>query len=55
MLRVVTRPQADTSPIAKSAHPYRQNIPRLGGNVGLTPKRREVRMIFRGLRGVESC
>ena len=54
MPRVVARPQADTSPIAKSAPLCRQNTPRLWRNVGLTPERREVRMIFREPREVGS-
>ena len=52
MRRVVARKKVDTNPIAKSARPCRQNTPRLGGNVYHIPKRREVKMIFRGPREV---
>ena len=50
--RVVTRPQENISPVAKSAPPCRQNTLRLGGNVSHTPEIRKVRMIFRGHREV---
>ena len=52
MPRVVTRPQANVSPIAKSTCPCRQNTQRLEGNVGHELETREVRMIFRGLREI---
>ena len=48
MPRVVIRPQANRSPVAKSARLCRQNTSRLRGNASHTPKRREVRMIFGG-------
>ena len=51
-LRVVARPQANISPVAKSTCPCRQNTPRLGGNASHTSERREVRMIFEGPREV---
>ena len=54
MPRVVARPQADTSPIAKSAPLCMQNTLRLWRNVGLTLERREVRMIFREPQEVRS-
>ena len=48
ILRVVIKPQADTSLIAKSAHLCRKNTPRLGGNTAShTLERRKARMIFR--------
>ena len=52
--RVVARPQADTSPISKSACLCRQNTLRLGGNTNYKPERREVRMIFGGPRDVRN-
>ena len=52
MLRVVVRPQANTNPITKNSHPCQQNTPRLGGNTGHTPERREVKMMFEGPREV---
>ena len=48
MPKVVAKPQANISLVAKSAHPCRQNTPRLGENTSHTPKRREVKMIFGG-------
>ena len=47
MPRVVARPEADISPIAKIARPCRKNTLRLGGNASHITKRREVGMIFK--------
>ena len=46
--RVFSRPQANISPIAKSARLCRQNTPRLGGNANHIPERRKVGKIFKG-------
>ena len=54
MLRVIARLQVDTNPFAKSARLCRQNTPRLWRKTGHLPGRREVRMIFGGLREVRN-
>ena len=50
--RIVTRPQANISPVAKSASPCRQNTPRLRGNASHTLEKRAVRIIFGGPREI---
>ena len=52
--RVVTRPQAIESLVAKNAYPCRCHPPQKGGDTEDSPNKREVETIFRGSHEVEN-